>query len=163
MGVPQIRLFSAIPVYLTGAASSVCESIRTDLPTSYVTASVNNTTPITKQFTCRASQYIANQTTMRLDCRNGQVFNGVADANGEYRQTCTYTNFGTYDAQCSVANEVVAPLQCIQRISIGRNSLAVCGDGIIDSDNIFNPEQCDIGPDDQNINGLVGRLITDIT
>lgn len=163
MGVPQMRLFANVPIYLTGSVPSACQSLRTDSPTSYVTWSMSSSTPITKQFTCRASQYVAGQTPMRLDCRNGQVFNGVADTLWEYRQTCTYTDFGNYDAQCTVGTEVVAPLQCTQRIAIGRNTLAVCGDGIVDSDNIFNPEQCDIGPDDQNINGLLGRSITDAT
>jgi hypothetical protein len=143
------RLTGSVPIYLTGTAPSACQYLTTDLPTSYtITGNVN----INKSFTCKAAQYTPNQTAVRLDCRNGQVFNGTVDANGNYNATCNYTSAGSYDAQCLIGTETSVNPQCIQRIAIGTSQPNICGNGIVESNNIYNPEQCDLGtPDGQVI------------
>lgn len=137
------RTTGNVPVYLTGAAPSACQYLTTDLPTSYTVSGSTNVN-INKPFTCKAAQYTPNQTAVRLDCKNGQVFNGTVDANGLYTATCNYTSAGNYDAQCIIGTEPIATPQCTQRIAIGRSNPNICGNGIVESNNIFNPEQCDL-------------------
>ncbi len=141
-----------VPIYLTGVLPGVCSQLTTDSQSQY------DTLPVNKQFVCKAAQYTPQVTTATLDCKNGQVFQWVVDQNGEYRASCTFSTGGIYNAQCLVWSETVVLNQCLRPTTIGIASPNVCGDGIVDTTNIYNTEECDLGtPDGQTIQNTIWK------
>jgi hypothetical protein len=150
-------LTSSVVVYITGALQNLCEDLRLDPSSQERTVFTGSASPsINRTFRCDANSSAVNSDPIQIDCGNGQIFNGN---NRSLTATCTYNGYGNYNATCKAGNLTTpASSACSETISIGRTAANVCGDGIVDRDNVFNPEQCDLGlPDGQPIGNTLGR------